>query len=474
MTQPVSKAAMLKELILGNSLFIWMLIAIVAIATLLLFQVASRKKIGFALEKTFAGFYIFISPLLTQVPFNYLHLTNLEDTSGSILTMLPYFFYPWIVLILFSRFKAFGSKFIDLFTKVLIMNPFFLLYILLPSLSTLWSIVPDVTLRAGLAFSAFTAFGFYLAAQYKWHDLSRFWRLAYTAVGLASFIIRPPGSGAEFVGLTQSKNALGGVLALCTAFWYLHYSQGAKTNKERWISLGMMFFSFYLVRANKSGGALVATIILIIAVSSLNFLKKLSFQWAFTAIICFLVVSIIMTVFVVDNLEEIIVGGLGKDLTLTGRTEFWPQLMDAVNQRPWFGYGYEGFFQQDKLGPATPAYFIYTPVGFQPSNPHNGPIGILLAFGWPGLILMMISLLLNLAYAVRYLSRSNLEDAGMPICFLVYIIMSNITEGYIVTTKNAWLSYVMLTVRLAIDNASNTSNSSSSNSPRRSVAGTVD
>ena len=80
--------------------------------------------------------------------------------------MLPYFFYKWIVLILFSRFKALGSNFIDFFAKVLIMNPFFLLYILLPSLSTLWSIVPDVTLRAGIAFSVFTAFGFYLAAQY--------------------------------------------------------------------------------------------------------------------------------------------------------------------------------------------------------------------------------------------------------------------------------------------------------------------
>lgn len=473
MTQPVSKAAMLKELILGNSLFIWMLIAIIAIATLLLFQLASRKKIGWALEKTFAYFYIFISPYLSQPPFNYLHFINLKSTGGGILTMLPYVFYPWILLILFSRIKAFGSKFIDFFAKVLIMNPFFLFYTLLPSLSTLWSVVPEETLRSGLAFSGFTAFGFYLAAQYKWDELSRFWRWAYTAVGLASFIMEPPGAG-DFAGLTQSKNSLGGVLALCTAFWYLHYSQGAKTQKERWISLGMMFFSFYLVRANKSGGALVITIILIIAVSSLNFLKKLSFQWAFTAIICFLVVSIIMTVFIVDNLEDIVVGGLGKDLTLTGRTEFWPQLIDAANQRPWFGYGYEGFFQQDKLGPATPAYFIYTASGFQPKNPHNGAIGILLAFGWPGLILMMISLLLNLAYAVRYLSRSTLEEAGMPICFLVAIIMSNITEGYILVTGNAWLSYVMLTVRLAIDNASNTSNTSSSNSPRRSVARSVD
>src|SRR4028118_1450722 len=96
MTQPVSKAAMLRELILGNSLFIWMLIAIIAIVTLLLFQCASRKKIGLALEKAFAFFYIFLSPRITQPPFNYLHLTNLQETSGSILTMLPYFFYPWV------------------------------------------------------------------------------------------------------------------------------------------------------------------------------------------------------------------------------------------------------------------------------------------------------------------------------------------------------------------------------------------
>jgi exopolysaccharide production protein ExoQ len=472
MTQPVSKANMLKELILGTPSLTWMLIAIFAMATILLFQLASYKKIGLALEKNFASLYIFISPFLTQPPFNYLHFVNLKDPEGGILKLIPYFFYPWVVLLLISRIKVFSSNFIEIFAKMLTMNPSFLLYTLLPLLSTVWSLVPEKTLRAGIAFSGFTAFGFYIAAQYKWEDLSRFWRWGYTAIGLASFLMKPPGAG-DFIGLTQSKNSLGGVLALCTAFWYLHYFQGAKTQKERWIALGMMFFSFYLVRANKSGSALVITIILIIAVSSLNFLKKLSFQWAFTAIICFLVISIIMTVFVVDNLEDIIVGGLGKDLTLTGRTEFWPQLIAAVNQRPWFGYGYDGFFQQDKLGAATPAYFIYTPNGFQPKNPHNGAIGILLAFGWPGLILMMTSLLLNLAYAVRYLSRSTLEEAGIPICFLVSIIISNITEGYIIDIANPWLSYVMLTVRLAIDNANNSSNSSTSNPQRRSLARTV-
>lgn len=453
----------LREIILGNSSLTIMLAVIGLIITLLLFQFASYKKGGSLLEKGFTILYIFISPVLTQVPFNYLHFINIKDPEGGILKLLPYYFYPWVIIVLFSRVRNyFARNFIDHLAKVSMMNPCFMIYILLPLLSTLWSLVPDPTMREGLAFSGFTAFGFYLAALYKWEQLASFWRWGYTALGLASFVLKPPGGG-DFVGLTQSKNSLGGILALCTAFWYLHYNQGAKTKRERWISLGMMFFSFYLVRANKSGSALVITIILIVAVSSLSFLKKLSLQWAFTAIICFLVVSIITTVYVVENLEAIVVEGLGKDLTLTGRTEFWPQLIEAANQRPWSGYGYKGFFRQHEIGEATPAYFIYTKNGFQPENPHNGAIAVLLYFGWPGLILMMISLILNLAYSVRYLSRSRLEEAGMPICFLVAIILNNITEGYLADVGNLWLSYTMVTVRLAIDNASKTSSSSSNN-----------
>lgn len=85
MTQPVSIPNMLKELILGNYSLTLMVIALLAIATLLLFQLASNKKIGLAFEKSFASLYIFLSPFLTQTPFNYLHFVNLKYAEGGIL-----------------------------------------------------------------------------------------------------------------------------------------------------------------------------------------------------------------------------------------------------------------------------------------------------------------------------------------------------------------------------------------------------
>jgi hypothetical protein len=50
--------------------------------------------------------------------------------------------------------------------------------------------------------------------------------------------------GKGFAGITNHKNAFGSLMVVSTALWYLHYSQSAKTQKERWIALGFMFLSW--------------------------------------------------------------------------------------------------------------------------------------------------------------------------------------------------------------------------------------
>ena len=422
-------ARLIKELILSNNLLLTIFGLSGLMITLFIFQIASKKKLGVTFEKWFAVLYIFISPHVNVPPFNYLHFINLTATDGSSVSQLPFVFYPWIMFVLCGRvISFFKTKFVEGLSFLLLRNPCFSLYCLLPITSTLWSIVPDLTLKAGMAFTGFTVVCFYVGARYEWDELSGLVRWGYTSIGIVSILLHP-NVGREFAGITSHKNSLGALMVISTALWYLHYSQGAKTQKERWIALLFLLFSFYLVRASSSGGCLVNGLMLIFVVSSLSFLSKLKFQWAFTSLVGFTVLGIIGSVYIIDNLESIVVGGLGKDLTLTGRTEFWPQLIAAANQRPWLGYGFNGFFQQDLIGEQTPAYFVYTPNGFQPKTAHNGAIAILLYFGYPGLILFLVSLVSNLIFAVRELSRSPLSQAGIPIIYLVFIILNNLTEG---------------------------------------------
>jgi len=97
-------------------------------------------------------------------------------------------------------------------------------------------------------------------------------------------------------------------MVVSTALWYLHYSQSAKTQKERWIALGFMLLSFYWVRSSSSGGCLVNSLMLIVVVSSLSFFSGLKSQWAFTCLVGFTVLGIITSVYIIDNLESIVVG----------------------------------------------------------------------------------------------------------------------------------------------------------------------
>lgn len=117
-------------------------------------------------------------------------------------------------------------------------------------------------------------------------------------------------------------------------------------------------------------------------------------------------------------------------------------------------------FSEDKLGAQTPAYFIYTASGFKPKTAHNGGISILLSFGYPGLVLILLSLFTNLILAVRQLSRSPLSQSGIPIIYLVFIILNNLTESSLGEMGGAWLAYVLLTVRLCIDSSKSPSSNS--------------
>jgi len=446
-------ARMIRELILGNTFLLYLLVSLALISTTLIFQLAAKKNIGLLWEKWFAVCFIFVSPHVNLPPFNYLHFINLAAAGDSNVAKLPWAFYPWVMFVLSGRFISFfKNQFVEALSFLVLRNPGFSLYCLLPITSTLWSLVPEITLKGGIAFTGFTIFSFYVGARYEWRELSTLLRWGYTSLGIVS-VLRYPRVGREFAGITGHKNAFGSLMVVSTALWYLHYSQGAKTQKERWIALGFMLFSFYLVRATNSGGSLVNCLMLIVVVSSLSFLSRLKFQWAFTCIVGFTVLGIITSVYIIDNLESIVVGGLGKDLTLTGRTEFWPQLIAAANQRPWFGYGFDGFFQQEEIREQTPAYFIYTANGFQPKTAHNGAISVLLSFGYPGLVLILGSLFTNLILAVRQLSRSPLAESGIPIIYLVFIILNNITEGSLGDIGDVWLAYVLLTVRLCIDSS---------------------
>ena len=56
---------------------------------------------------------------------------------------------------------------------------------------------------------------------------------------------------------------------------------------------------------------------------------------------------------------------LGRESNLTGRTDFWPYLQQAISERPILGYGYDAFFRSQE-GLDTLSYYVVEAGGWSP------------------------------------------------------------------------------------------------------------
>jgi len=119
-----------------------------------------------------------------------------------------------------------------------------------------------------------------------------------------------------------------------------------------------------------------------------------------TTAIAALVVSVCASL--VLFLLPALLAAYGKDLTFTGRTAIWRGVINAIADRPVFGYGVGAVFS-DPPGPTAMA--IVREAGYDAPHPHQGVLSLLLGVGAVGLVLYAASLAVTVIGA-RLLYRS--------------------------------------------------------------------
>lgn len=117
-----------------------------------------------------------------------------------------------------------------------------------------------------------------------------------------------------------------------------------------------------------------------------------------------------------STLFPALLGLRGKDATLSRRTEVWDGVWQAIEQRPWIGYGAGGVWRNPAVEPARS---IMRDLGFTVFHAHNGYLEIMLALGVIGL-----GIYLWLVVSIARLSFTNLvADTPMAVFALGCIVM---------------------------------------------------
>lgn len=442
------------KLILSSPINILFCVVIALTYFFVIFHYAGKnKKIVNQIELLFFG--VFVTTIAgatgaSLMPLPKLHpgvLALIGTTLPTIIGQLA--FYGIACSILISRLRYTLKDFINVLAVLSYQAPFFCWLLLMSTFSFLWSNIPLISLRGCLTILLTSVLAIYFAKQYTWKEIYRFWRwISIIIVILSIAVAIQENQQPSWFGILGHKNQFSFLMAQTAVLWLMHafYSP-----KQRRLSLVFVVLSVFGLIKGESGASKVLIVALLSLWGYFGFVKKLKVQWAVVSVILFMILSVFLTIIITENLKFIVVDTLNKDLTLTGRTEFWPLIVDKINERPILGYGVSGFWQAWRGADDPSSDIIVVKTQFRPGHAHNGFLDLALGLGWLGLGLFACSFFNNIAKAVIYLSRTPLPEAGIPLLLLNYTLLTNFTETGLMGVTGIWFWYVVTTVRLTLD-----------------------
>jgi O-antigen ligase len=137
---------------------------------------------------------------------------------------------------------------------------------------------------------------------------------------------------------------------------------------------------------------------------------------------------------------KLVLGVLGSDVTLTGRTELWALVLHLIWQKPLLGWGYSAMWlPSDAITQA-----ISDAVGWDVPQAHNALLEVTLELGLAGLVIVMSFVAISFWRAVRCLISGRYKLGMFSLVFFLGILISGTTESTL--AQNQTIEWVIFSV----------------------------
>ncbi len=296
--------------------------------------------------------------------------------------------------------------------------------------STAWSQFPEITLFRAVSALLTTLFAVYLSMRCSAEQIMHFFSVTVTILLLGSllFVLLIPSLaissgglyGGSWNGVFQTKNALGLVLGIgCITF--LFKAMTSRSQKD--IALALCCFAMlYLSNAKSSLAASVLTLLFVCIFSAIRSVAPTRLPLFLTLSI----ISIIITITgVVANFEAIL-SFMGRDGTLTNRSEIWSLVEYYIQDNFWRGHGYRVFFAK----PDVQMLFQQILQGRVPAHSHNIFIEMMLDGGIIGVFLLLFVLLQAFIRSIIYSISQPWAARYWYLAIMLYILIIGQVEAF--------------------------------------------
>jgi exopolysaccharide production protein ExoQ len=321
---------------------------------------------------------------------------------------------------------------------------------LLALISIAWSDAPVLTLRRSVFLLGSTVIGIYLGERFSIEQLSRWLAQVLCMIMLASLILYciVPSSVIDYAaydgawkGVTINKNTFGWYMAIAVAVLTL-----VRFRRFRWLRYIFLLTAAILLLLSRSATSLVGCVLIISIVPLWRMIR--AGPKTRRLVFVLMLMAICSGTYFIWAERQLLFRVLGRDSTLTGRTDLWVLVMSAIAKHPFLGYGYGAFWS----GMKDEVLNIYIASRWLPMGAHNGYLELWLGVGILGLPLVLYFILRSLGMAEDYI-RSNEDWISIwPMTYLLLFIFHNFFESHLLETRSLeFLMFAAITTSLAIE-----------------------
>lgn len=323
--------------------------------------------------------------------------------------------------------------------------------IILAAVSIFWTFDSSTTLKDSFTLIGSSLFGVYLASRYTLKEQLYLlaWSFGIAIVLSFVFAIALPKYGimagihqGRWRGVFLHKNGLGARMVNSSLVFFLLAYQHCQRS---WLFWSGFILALLLLILSTSTSSLLNLFILIC-----TFFIFKTFRWTYQIMIPTLIFIVALSqslYFLFINSADSLFTSVGKDTTLTGRTDLWPLVLDMIWKQPWIGYGYGGFWQ----GWNGESAYIWSALGWTPTHPHNGYLALWLDLGLLGLGIFFLGFWRSYLQALTWVRKSTTAVDILPVLHMTYIIIMNLTESSLLSSNSiTWILYVAFSLSLEV------------------------
>jgi O-antigen ligase len=326
-------------------------------------------------------------------------------------------------------------------------SPEIVAIVLLALASCVWSDDPGLTLRRSVGLAGTTALAYYVVARFgldEFIDLLANVTAIAVVLNLVAIFVTPDFGlmqdeyAGAYRGIFAHKNTCGLFLSLGIVTMILRAGVRRVPTIVTWGVIALAFFELLGTRSITAVLVLACccSVMTIIAVRTWPSRRR-----AFVVVAGVAVTTVATFLAVISGVDlDTVFSILGRDASLTGRTDIWPGVARAVGDRVVLGYGYDVFWASDG------AFQRYIPNtgGWRPFHAHNGYLELALDLGLVGVVLFVCLMGRGFAGALALIRRSTLVWRSWPLMAMISCLVLNLAESYIAKYNSSdWIVLVV-------------------------------